>query len=89
MRAARTILAALGVFACALATVTAAASDGPDLDAVLVEENKSYGAVLDRGYAPALAGFAGTYGIATQLFAERHPSEPNYVALMTTRSPER
>jgi hypothetical protein len=37
---------------------------------------------LNRGYAPAIAGLATTYGIATQMYAERHPSEPNYVALL-------
>jgi phospholipase C len=49
---------------------------------VIVEENKGYATVLDRGFAPALAGLAQTYGVATQMFAERHPSEPNYVALL-------
>ena len=49
---------------------------------VMVEENKGYATVLDHGFAPALSRFAQTYGIATQMFAERHPSEPNYVALV-------
>ena len=49
---------------------------------MIVEENKGYATVLDRGYAPAISGLAKTYGIATQMFAERHPSEPNYVALL-------
>jgi hypothetical protein len=49
---------------------------------VIVEENKSYGTVLDHGYAPTIAGLASTYGMATQMYAERHPSEPNYVALL-------
>jgi hypothetical protein len=49
---------------------------------VIVEENKSYGTVLDHDYAPAISGLAKTYGVATQMYAERHPSEPNYVALL-------
>ena len=49
---------------------------------VILEENKSYGTVLDHGYAPAISDLAKTYGIATQMYAERHPSEPNYVALV-------
>src|SRR5271156_373214 len=49
---------------------------------VIVEENKSYDTILDQRYAPTIAGLAKTYGSATQMFAERHPSEPNYVALL-------
>jgi hypothetical protein len=49
---------------------------------VIVEENKSYATVLDRGYAPNISRLAATYGIATQMFAEVHPSEANYVALL-------
>jgi hypothetical protein len=49
---------------------------------VVVEENKGYGTVFDHGYAPTLSDLAATYGVATQMFAERHPSEPNYVALI-------
>ena len=49
---------------------------------VLVEENKSYGTVFDHGYAPTISDLAKTYGIATQMYAERHPSEPNYVAML-------
>jgi hypothetical protein len=49
---------------------------------VIVEENKGYATVLDRGYAPNIARLARDYGSATQMFAEVHPSEPNYVALV-------
>jgi len=49
---------------------------------VIVEENKGYATVLNHGYAPTLAGLATTYGNATQMFAEVHPSEANYVALL-------
>jgi hypothetical protein len=49
---------------------------------VIVEENKGYGTVFDHGYAPAMSDLAKTYGVATQMYAERHPSEPNYVAMV-------
>jgi phospholipase C len=49
---------------------------------VIVEENKGYATVLDRGYAPNIGRLAATYGKATQMYAEVHPSEANYVALL-------
>jgi hypothetical protein len=49
---------------------------------VIVEENKGYATVLNRGEAPNISRLAATYGTATQMFAEVHPSEPNYVALL-------
>lgn len=49
---------------------------------VIVEENKGYATVLDRGYAPNIARLAHDYGSATQMFAEVHPSEANYVAML-------
>lgn len=79
------------VLATVLAALTAASAPTGDRDAavpkydhilVIVEENKSYGTVLDHGYAPTIADLAKTYGVATQMYAERHPSEPNYVALV-------
>jgi len=75
----------------ALSTITVAGADSMDRDAavphydhilVVVEENKSYGIVLDHSYAPTISDLAKTYGIATEMYAERHPSEPNYVALV-------
>src|SRR5665213_2854769 len=73
------------------ATLAVAGAATPNRDAavpkydhifVIVEENKSYGTVLDHGYAPTISDLAKTYGMATQMYAERHPSEPNYVALV-------
>jgi phospholipase C len=81
----------VAVLAGAFGAVALTGATAPDRDAavpaydhiiVLVEENKSYATVLDRGYAPTIAALARTYGQATQMFAERHPSEPNYVALI-------
>ena len=61
-----------------------AASSVPHYDHILVivEENKGYATVLDHGYAPNISRLGATYGTATQMFAEVHPSEANYVALL-------
>lgn len=48
---------------------------------VIVEENKNYAQIVG-GQAPELTALAGEYGNATQFYAESHPSEPNYVALV-------
>ena len=37
---------------------------------------------MNGEYAPTIAYLAKTYGMAEQMYAERHPSEPNYVALI-------
>ena len=49
---------------------------------VVVEENKGYSTILERGLAPNLTRLAKEYGSARQMFAEVHPSEGNYVALL-------
>lgn len=49
---------------------------------VIVEENKDYSQILDPAAAPNIAGLATRYGNATRFFAEVHPSEANYVALL-------
>ena len=49
---------------------------------VIVEENKSYSQVLDPAAAPNIAALASTYGVAKQFYAEVHPSEANYVAML-------
>jgi hypothetical protein len=49
---------------------------------VIIEENKDYSQILDPAAAPNIAGLAAKYGNATQFFAEVHPSEANYVALL-------
>ncbi len=79
------------VAAFALAALVVTGADAADRDVavphydhilVIIEENKGYATVLDHGYAPAMSDLAKTYGVATQMYAERHPSEPNYVALI-------
>jgi hypothetical protein len=49
---------------------------------VIIEENKSYEQILDPAAAPNIAGLAAQYGNASHFYAEVHPSEANYVALL-------
>jgi phosphatidylinositol-3-phosphatase len=49
---------------------------------VIVEENKDYGEILGSSDAPTITRLAREYGNATNFYAETHPSEPNYVALI-------
>ena len=49
---------------------------------VIVDENKDFGQILDPAAAPHIVDLAKRYGNATQFFAEAHPSEANYVALL-------
>ena len=50
---------------------------------VIVEENKDYAQVMDAEHAPSIARLAAAYGNATRFFGEVHPSEANYVALLS------
>ena len=76
--------------ACAALLAPAAAAQAADLEGVprydhvfvIVEENKDYAQILDPAAAPNIAGLAARYGNATRFFAEVHPSEANYVALV-------
>lgn len=49
---------------------------------VIVAENASYSDILKGDDAPNLQRLARAYGSASRFFAEAHPSEPNYVALL-------
>ncbi len=48
---------------------------------VVVEENHSYSSVIGNANMPYLNGLATTYGLATQYYADAHPSLPNYFEL--------
>ena len=56
----------------------------PDFDhaVVLVLENKEYDAVIGNSDAPYLNGLADGAGLATRFYGIRHPSLPNYLALL-------
>ncbi len=50
---------------------------------VVVEENHSYSDVIGNSSMPYFNGLASQYGLATQYFANAHPSIPNYLMLTT------
>jgi phosphatidylinositol-3-phosphatase len=54
---------------------------------LLVEENHSYSEVIGNSSMPYLNSLASKYGLATEYFADGHPSIPNYFVL-TTGLPE-
>src|SRR5260370_30424882 len=48
---------------------------------VVVEENHSFNSVIGNSNMPYLNGLASANGLATQYFADAHPSLPNYFEL--------
>ncbi len=54
---------------------------------LVMEENHSYSAVIGNSAMPYFNSLATKYGLATQYFANAHPSIPNYFVL-TTGLPE-
>jgi acid phosphatase len=50
---------------------------------LLVEENHSYSEVISNSDMPYFNSLASQYGLATQYFANAHPSLPNYLVLTT------
>ena len=50
---------------------------------IVVEENADYSNVIANPAMPYLNGLANTYGLATNYFANLHPSIPNYMELAT------
>ncbi len=54
---------------------------------LVVEENHSFGDVINNSSMPYLNSLASQYGLATQYFANAHPSLPNYF-MLTAGQPE-
>lgn len=50
---------------------------------LVVEENHSYADVINNSAMPYFNSLASKYGLATQYFADAHPSLPNYLVLTT------
>lgn len=50
---------------------------------IVVEENPNYSDVIANPAMPYLNGLANQYGLATNYFANAHPSSPNYFELST------
>lgn len=72
--------------ACALFPSCAVAAEAtiPHYDHifVIIEENHSADEIIGNAQAPNFNRLAKTYGYASNFYAERHPSEPNYVATL-------
>lgn len=49
---------------------------------VIIEENHTFDQVIGVKHAANFNKLARQYGLATNFFAERHPSEPNYIAIL-------
>jgi hypothetical protein len=49
---------------------------------VIVAENRGYQQIIGNANAPKLNRLATAYGLSTEFFAEVHPSEGNYVAML-------
>ncbi len=49
---------------------------------VVIEENHTADEIVGNAAAPNINRLAKQYGYASQFYAERHPSEPNYVAIL-------
>jgi hypothetical protein len=50
---------------------------------LLILENHEYGSIVGSSDAPYLNGLIARYGLATAMDAVAHPSEPNYIALVS------
>ncbi|HEX7431571.1 MAG TPA: alkaline phosphatase family protein [Candidatus Limnocylindrales bacterium] len=48
---------------------------------VIILENREYSSIVGSNAAPYINSLIARYGQATNLYAETHPSEPNYIAL--------
>src|SRR3984885_15797826 len=79
----------LGTVCAGIATTSGAETKGPHAVAryehifLIIEENKSYTEIVgEQSVAPNINRLAKQYGLATQFYAEVHPSEANYVAML-------
>jgi phosphatidylinositol-3-phosphatase len=48
---------------------------------LIIFENREYADIVGSSRAPYINSLIGRYGLATNFYGERHPSEPNYIAL--------
>ena len=49
---------------------------------VIVEENKAYDQIIGSSNTPIINQLGKAYGLATNFYAEVHPSEANYIAML-------
>jgi len=78
------VLAAVPVGLWATGSVSSAASlPSPDHVVVVVMENHAYSQVIGSSSAPYVNSLVSGGGNLTQMYAETHPSQPNYYALFS------
>src|SRR5262249_53855476 len=65
------------------ATMTGAFAGRPDHVVVVVMENKRYDAVIGNPRTLYISSLAATGANFTNAYAETHPSQPNYLALLS------
>ncbi|HEX6674237.1 MAG TPA: alkaline phosphatase family protein [Actinomycetes bacterium] len=89
--AAITLVAAVGLAGCAVsvARATTAAARPPEHLIVVVEENHSFEQIIGSPAAPFINHLAARGTLLTNYYATTHPSLPNYVALLSGRTPIR
>ncbi len=87
----RTVMVSACVAAIVTTCVAAARTEAPPQQArarydhifVIVEENKGFDQIMSHPeWTPEIHGLAAEYGLATQFYAEVHPSEGNYIAML-------
>jgi PKD repeat protein len=76
-------LAAVTQQATRASAATVASVPRPDHVVVVVEENHSASSIIGNAQAPYINSLASSGANFTQMFAETHPSEPNYLALFS------
>jgi phosphatidylinositol-3-phosphatase len=85
VRASRLLAALAAAFAllAPAGNARAAALPNPDHVVVVVLENKAFSQIIGSSSAPYINGLAGQGANFTQSFAVTHPSQPNYIALLS------
>jgi phosphatidylinositol-3-phosphatase len=68
-------------FLCVVSAVLSAQVPPSSHVVVVMEENTGYSSVVGNSAMPYLNSLAATYGLATQYYANAHPSIPNYLML--------
>jgi hypothetical protein len=79
------LLSDLGVAACATLSAAQAAPTVPLYRHIfiIVEENEGHEQIMSHpDWTPVIHKLASEYGLASQFYAEAHPSEPNYIAIV-------
>ena len=79
----RLLYAMLSIFMAAFIAAPACAQNAFNHIVVVIEENHDYNQVIGNPSAPVFNALANYYGVATQYYANTHPSIGNYFMLTT------